>query len=126
MASASDIIKARRKAQQEKSHVLEQTAEEKVAAIDSLFNSLPSAPPAAAKQTFDVTPKFVPQLQPKTSAHPASGGVEIFSTFGGGSILIKDKSVTLPTVVTDPVLLMELKAHYGIDAPNSILKSRRL
>lgn len=125
MATASELIKARRKAQQENSHVIEQTAEEKIAAIDSLFSSLPSAPPASAKQSIAVSPKFVPQKETNQPVAKA-GGVEIFSTFGGGSILIEDKSVTLPTVVTDPILLMKLKTHYGIDAPNSILKSRRL
>lgn len=122
MSSASDKIKARRKAQQEQSHIIEQSPAEKIAAIDTLFSSLPSAPPAESKAA--AAQPFVPKRT--QTKEISTAGVEIFSTFGGGSILVDGKSVTLPFVINDPIKLLELKALYQIDAPNSILKSRRI
>lgn len=115
MASALDRIKARRAAKSETAHILEQSPQEKLDQIDNLFASLPTAPPKGA---------IPPKVNISTSYVAPVSGVEIFSTFGAGSILIDGKSVTLPVVVSDPLKLLQLKHFYQIDAPTSSLRSR--
>lgn len=111
MATASELIKARRQAAKEKAHVIEQTPAEKEAEIAALFakiSTTPAPPPVATTEPTAVT------------------GVEIYSTFGGGSMIINGKSVTLPFVVTDSLTLLELRSNYDIDTPHSVIRSRRL
>lgn len=114
MATASELIKARRQAAKEKAHVIEQSPAEKEAEIAALFAKISTAPP-------QVQPQPVKSVEPK-----AVTGVEIYSTFGGGSLLINGRSVTLPFVVSDPLTLLELRNTYDIDAPQSVIRSRRL
>ena len=109
MATASELIKARRQAAKEKAHVIEQTPAEKEAEIAALFAKI------------STTPAPVATTEPK-----AVTGVEIYSTFGGGSMIINGKSVTLPFVVTDSLTLLELRSNYDIDTPHSVIRSRRL
>lgn len=112
MATASELIKARRQAAKEKAHVIEQSPAEKEAEIAALFAKISTPQPQ---------PQPVKHVEPKAVA-----GVEIYSTFGGGSIIVNGKSVTLPFVVSDPITLLELRSSYDIDTPHSIIRSRRI
>lgn len=107
MASSLAEIKAKRK---EKSYVIQDTSEDKQAAIDKLFNSMTTAPPQA--------PVKVPVKPPS--------GVELYSTMGVGSILINGESVLLPYIISDPIQLMNLRAQYSIDSPTSFLRTRKV
>ena len=90
-----------------KRNIIAPTAEEKEKAIEQLFNSLPTSVPNLDKLT-EVEEKIDP---------PRSGGIEIYSTFGFGSIVVDGHDTKLPYRVYDSVKLMQLKAQYPIDRP---------
>ncbi len=108
MAAADKFKKTR-------SHVIAPTTAEKETALDTLFASLPTAAPKSG----------VKKTALPTVLRPA-GSVEIFSTFGFGSIVIDGKDTKLPYIVSNPTELMSLKAVYQIDKPGSYLKTRRI
>lgn len=116
MATAADIKARRAKAKAQESHVIAPTVEEKTAAIDSLFSKF--APAGMPK------PQAIPQVEESSS--PQSGGVEIFSAMGFGSILVNGKDTSLPYIVRDPLTLLQLKATYVMDTPNSVLRTRKV
>lgn len=86
------------------------------ARLDSIF--------AAAEAKLNV--QRPPQKQVDTPPAPPTNSVEIYSTFGLGSILVNNKSVSLPYIVTSPLELLQLQSQYDIDSPHSYLRSRRI
>lgn len=116
MAKASDRF---RKVKAEPKEIippaLVPTAEEKAKALDELFGKINPHAQEIAKTIEAPT-------EPKEKAH----GVELFSTFGGGSIIIEGKDTPLPVLITSPVLLLELRAKYNIDTSSSIIRSRQV
>lgn len=112
MSSAASF-KAKRA--QKEPHVLAPTTKEKTDALDSLFSKF--APQQAA--FVAAPPTTVPEA-------PQTGGVEIFSAMGFGSIFIDGKDTPLPYVVRNPVLLAQLKANYVMDTPNAVLRTRKV
>ena len=114
MAKASDRFKKLKAEPQEiNPPTIAPTAEEKAKDLDDLFGKI-------NPQAQEFTQKV------ETPDEPPAHGVELFSTFGGGSIIIEGKDTPLPVLVTSPVLLMELRARYNIDTSNSIIRSRQV
>ena len=107
-------LKAEEKAQI--SPAIVPTAEEKAQALDKLFGQIN---PAAAEMAKKIE-------TPIADLNVQSHGTELFSTFGGGSILIEGKDTPLPVLITSPLLMLELRARYMIDTPNSIIRSRQV
>ena len=116
MAKASDRFrKTKAEPREINSPALVPTAEEKAKALDDLFGKInPEAMELAKKIEM-----------PKAQLEPQAHGVELFSTFGGGSIIIEGKDTPLPVLITSPVLLMELRAKYNIDTSSSVIRSRQ-
>ena len=101
--SAADRLRALR----------EKKSEDRLSRVDAMLASI--LPPVAAP---------VPQItQP---VQPVESGVEIFSTFGVGAIIVNGKEQLLPITVTDPLLLSQLRSQYNIDTPQSYLRSRKV
>lgn len=120
--AAADKFKSRR----ETSHIVAPTAQEKAQAIDSLFSSLGTAPPTT-KTGAPILNVPQPKQITKDTVQKALGGyIEIFSTFGGGTILVDGKNQRLPYRVTSPIQMAELTAKYLIDTPQSVLRARRV
>ena len=53
-------------------------------------------------------------------------GVEIYSTFGAGSIVIDGKNRVLPVVLTDPIEIKRVRQEFQVNTPLSYLRSRRV
>lgn len=92
---------------------LEQTAEEKEQALDTLFSKFGSNPP-----------QKIPVASPPRAA--ITGGLEIYSVFGGGSILVNGKDTPLPYAVSSPAEMVKLREAYPLDQPNSPLRTRKV
>lgn len=107
MATALDKIRQSRQIK------LEQTAEEKEEAIDNLFAKFGSAPPQ--KPTAPNPPRAA-----------IAGGIEIYSVFGGGSILVNGKDTPLPYIVSSPVEMNKLREEYPLDHSTSPLRTRKV
>ena len=103
--SAADRLKALR----------EKKSEDRLSRVDAMLASI--LPPVVAP---------VAQKEVVLPAQTTQSGVEIFSTFGAGSILVNGKEQLLPITVTDPILLSSLRSQYNIDTPQSYLRSRKV
>ena len=126
MATALEQLKAKRAAEKAKKAeaVLPPiSGAEREKALDELFSK-------AAVHT-GVNPAQVKAYEQKsalTKTNPSAPkkGVEIYSTFGAGSIVINGKTQVLPVVLTDPVEIQRVKQEFQVDTPLSYLRSRRV
>lgn len=126
MATALEQLKAKRaaeKAQKAETILPPISGAEREMALDELFSK-------AAVHT-GTSPAQVKAYEQKSALAAAAlsapkKGVEIYSTFGAGSIVIDGKNHPLPVVLTDPVEIRRVKQEFQIDTPLSYLRSRRV
>lgn len=107
----------------------EESIDEKVQALDNLFAKFGTTPPASTKPKSNVQ-THVPHAQTvnNTSVPTRSMGaqVEIYSNFGGGTILVNGKNERLPYLVPDAQTLMHLRNSFEIDTAHAVLRTRRI
>lgn len=104
----------------------EESNEERVAALDNLFASLGTSPPPGAKAPAGIVRQPVNNSSsPGTKSSPGAQ-VEIYSNFGGGTILINGVNERLPYRVPDTQTLVQLKNTFEIDTAHAILRTRRI
>ena len=126
MATALEQLKAKRaseKAQKAETILPPISGAEREMALDELFSKA-----AVHTGTSPAQVKAYEQKSALAAAAPSAPkkGVEIYSTFGAGSIVIDGKNHPLPVVLTDPVEIQRVKQAFQIDTPLSYLRSRRV
>jgi len=94
----------------------EKNSNDRLSKVDAMLASI--LPPVVAP-----APQITQSVQP---VQPVESGVEIFSTFGVGAIIVNGKEQLLPITVSDPLLLSQLRSQYNIDTPQSYLRSRKV
>lgn len=128
MATALEQLKAKRAA--EKSQKAETilppiSGAEREMALDELFSKAAVHTGTSPAQVKAYEQKSALAAAAQISSAPKKG-VEIYSTFGAGSIVIDGKNHPLPVVLTDPVEIQRVKQEFQIDTPLSYLRSRRV
>ena len=128
MATALEQLKAKRaaeKAQKAETILPPISGAEREMALDELFSKAAVHTGTSPAQVKAYEQKSALAAAAQVSSAPKKG-VEIYSTFGAGSIVIDGKNHPLPVVLTDPVEIRRVKQEFQIDTPLSYLRSRRV
>ena len=128
MATALEQLKAKRaseKAQKAETILPPISGAEREMALDELFSKAAVHTGTSPAQVKAYEQKSALAAAAQVSSAPKKG-VEIYSTFGAGSIVIDGKNHPLPVVLTDPVEIQRVKQAFQIDTPLSYLRSRRV
>ena len=128
MATALEQLKAKRaseKAQKAETILPPISGAEREMALDELFSKAAVHTGTSPAQVKAYEQKSALAAAAQISSAPKKG-VEIYSTFGAGSIVIDGKNHPLPVVLTDPVEIQRVKQEFQIDTPLSYLRSRRV
>ena len=128
MATALEQLKAKRaseKAQKAETILPPISGAEREMALDELFSKAAVHTGTSPAQVKAYEQKSALAAAAQVSSAPKKG-VEIYSTFGAGSIVIDGKNHPLPVVLTDPVEIQRVKQEFQIDTPLSYLRSRRV
>ena len=128
MATALEQLKAKRaaeKAQKAETILPPISGAEREKALDELFSKAAVHTGTSPAQVKAYEQKSALAAAAQVSSAPKKG-VEIYSTFGAGSIVIDGKNHPLPVVLTDPVEIKRVKQEFQIDTPLSYLRSRRV
>ena len=128
MATALEQLKAKRaaeKAQKAETILPPISGAEREMALDELFSKAAVHTGTSPAQVKAYEQKSALAAAAQVSSAPKKG-VEIYSTFGAGSIVIDGKNHPLPVVLTDPVEIQRVKQEFQVDTPLSYLRSRRV
>lgn len=128
MATALEQLKAKRaaeKAQKAETILPPISGAEREMALDELFSKAAVHTGTSPAQVKAYEQKSALAAAAQVSSAPKKG-VEIYSTFGAGSIVIDGKNHPLPVVLTDPVEIKRVRQEFQIDTPLSYLRSRRV
>ena len=128
MATALEQLKAKRataKAQKAETILPPISGAEREKALDELFSKAAVHTGTSPAQVKAYEQKSALAAAAQVSSAPKKG-VEIYSTFGAGSIVIDGKNHPLPVVLTDPVEIQRVKQEFQVDTPLSYLRSRRV
>lgn len=131
MATALEQLKAKRAA--EKSKQAETilppiSGADREKALDELFSKAAVHTGTSPEQVKAYEQKSALAAAKTASSAPSAPkkGVEIYSTFGAGSIVIDGKNRVLPVVLTDPIEIQRVRQEFQVDTPLSYLRSRRV
>ena len=128
MATALEQLKAKRaaeKAQKAETILPPISGAEREKALDELFSKAAVHTGTSPAQVKAYEQKSALAAAAQVSSAPKKG-VEIYSTFGAGSIVIDGKNHPLPVVLTDPIEIKRVRQEFQVDTPLSYLRSRRV
>ena len=129
MATALEQLKAKRaaeKAQKAETVLPPISGADREKALDELFSKAAVHTGTSPEQVKAYEQKSALAAAKATPASVPKKGVEIYSTFGAGSIVIDGKNHVLPVVLTDPVEIQRVRQEFQVDTPLSYLRSRRV
>lgn len=134
MATALEQLKAKRAAEKSKQAetVLPPiSGADREKALDELFSKAAVHTGTSPAQVKAYEQKSALAAAKTASSAPSAPsapkkGVEIYSTFGAGSIVIDGKNRVLPVVLTDPIEIQRVRQEFQVDTPLSYLRSRRV